>query len=158
MNTFLHHDWADALALDLAAAQSSARITTLSMQHPREPATTPHGRLFAALVAAVESGVRVGVSMPAPSRSHPATAYNNSAAAWLAERGIQVWWAPPANLLHAKTAIIDESIAWVGSGNWTRAACNHNRECYLRCESVNLAAQLAKHWRAVGLYGYDVEG
>lgn len=72
---------------------------------------------------------------------------NQRAAATLHAVGIRVAFAPPANLLHAKTVTIDESIIWCGSGNWTAAATAHNHESYLRVISPALAREMLDHWQ-----------
>lgn len=150
-NVTLRPAWALALAADIAAASWAVNITTLSFQIPRHPNDTPHGQLIAQILAAPLRGVRVNVSMPAPSKTHAACAFNLLSAKTLADAGCFVWWAPPANLLHAKTAVIDDNIAWVGSGNYTAAAANHNRECYMRAASHQLARDLLMHWKQCGI-------
>ena len=71
---------------------------------------------------------------------------NGHAAKLLHDLGASVHFLQVDNLLHAKTLSIDESIAWVGSGNWTAAASAHNREAYIRCHSPNMAHSLSRHW------------
>lgn len=150
-NVTLHHDWAPALAGDIASAERSIYITSLSMQLPRRAGATPHHLILDALTKAPARGVRVDVVLPPPSKAHPACAFNRQVAGVLHAFGARVWFAPVSNLLHAKTATIDEQIVWVGSGNWTAAAANHNREAYLRVASATLAQQQLRHWRECGL-------
>lgn len=150
-NTTLHHNWAEPLTLDITSAKHTVYITTLSMQLPRKPGATPHHNLITALIAAAARGVRVDVAFPRPSKAHPACAFNRHVAEALHATGVKVWFAPESNLLHAKTATIDERITWVGSGNWTAAAANHNHEAYLRAECPALARQQLRHWQKCGL-------
>lgn len=149
----LFFEWADPLAADIAAAQHSILITALSLHPPRSSANKPIKRLWDAIAAAAARGVDVRFILPAPSRSHPATAMNGQAAAALHAAGVGVHYAPPSRLLHAKTACLDKSIVWVGSGNWTAAASAYNHESYLRIKSIELAHQLRTHWLDAGLIG-----
>jgi phosphatidylserine/phosphatidylglycerophosphate/cardiolipin synthase-like enzyme len=150
-NTTLHTAWAQPLADDIAQARHSVLLSSLSLQ-PRKPGSSnPVSRLWDALETAVRAGASIIFMLPQPSTSHPATAYNLTAANNLSALGARPVFAPPSNLLHAKTCAIDDRIIWIGSGNWTAAAAAHNREAYLRCESPALAQKLREHWQAVGL-------
>ena len=146
-NTTLHTDWASAMALDIAMARSSVLITSLSLQTAETCPGHPLGMLWAAMHEAAQRGAAITFVLPQPARSHPATAYNIHAGYALQAAGVRVIYAPAGNLLHAKTVTIDESIVWVGSGNWTKAAAAWNHEAYLRCQSPQLAMRLSAHWR-----------
>lgn len=150
-NTTLCTEWAAPLAADIAAARSEVLITSLSLQPRRAATDHPITRLWSALAAAADAGALVTFILPTPHRAHPATQFNHAAARDLFEIGVRALFAPPANLLHAKTCAIDNRIAWVGSGNWTAAASAHNREAYIRAESPALAEKLRDHWRAIGI-------
>lgn len=152
-NTTLHTEWAAPLAADIAAARSRVVISSLSLQPRKRESQHPITQLWSALQAASHAGARCTFILPSPSASHPATAFNLAAAADLQAIGVQTSFAPPANLLHAKTAIIDRCVVWVGSGNWTAAASAHNREAYIRCASAQMAASMAAHWRE--LFGLE---
>lgn len=153
MNTLIFmHEWAQEMALDIGAAQYSVHITTLSMQPPRHPGASPHHALFSALSGVAKLGRRCQVAMPAPSKAHPATAFNRYAADWLMHAEVLTHWADPARLLHAKTCIIDRHIVYIGSGNWTAAACNYNREVYIRADSADLANRLLRRFHEYGLF------
>lgn len=149
-NTTLYTEWARPLANDIAQARHTVIITSLSLQ-PRKPDNThPISLLWSAMETAARTGAVITFILPRPSTTHTATAYNMAAAADLSRLGIRSVFAAPANLLHAKTCIIDGSTVWVGSGNWTAAAAAHNREAYIRCESAALAEKLRAAWAAFG--------
>lgn len=152
-NTTLHTEWARPLAADIADARSRVIISSLSLQPRKRDSQHPISLLWAALQAASHAGARCTFIMPSPSASHPATAFNLAAAADLQTIGVHTKFAPAANLLHAKTAVIDRALVWVGSGNWTAAASAHNREAYIRCASAQMAASMAAHWRE--LFGVE---
>lgn len=146
-NTTLHTDWASAMALDIAMARSSVLITSLSLQTAETCPGHPLGMLWAAMHEAAQRGAAITFILPQPARSHPATAYNIHAGYALQAAGVRVIYAPTGNLLHAKTVTIDESIVWVGSGNWTKAAAAWNHEAYVRCQCPALAVRMANYWR-----------
>jgi len=149
-NINLLFSWAAPLAADIDAARSSILISTLSMHPPRTQSGNNLCRLFDALAAAAARGLAVDVIMAAVSGSHPATSFNHAAAASLASMGCRAHFAMPARLLHAKTAVIDSFIVWVGSGNWTAAAATFNHEAYIRAESSVMAASMLEHWKTEG--------
>lgn len=57
--------------------------------------------------------------------------------------GVKAFLLPSMKLLHAKTVMIDNKIAWAGSGNWTAAASNHNHEFYIRTTDPLAVSALA---------------
>ena len=136
-------DWASALAKDVRSAKDTITITTMSMLPPRRLVISAFCDLWAAMIEAAQRHVAINAIMPEPHLSHPATLRNDSAARAIAELGGTTILLPTKNLLHAKTCLIDKSIAWIGSGNWTQAAAAHNFEIYLRCEDPIAAMDLA---------------
>lgn len=134
--------WPTALADDVSHCTVALSLSALSFLPPRAQRFDPFTRLWLAIDAAARRGVILTVAMPAPTLAHPATLRNDSAAATLRSIGAVVSLVPPTNLLHAKSVIIDHAIAWVGSGNFTAAAAHHNRECWLRTDDAQVAADL----------------
>lgn len=144
MTTTTHHaTWARDLAADINNATRAIIMTALSMLPPRTIKTDDMSRFWLALAAATSRGVAIQVALPQPSLAHPATLRNEAAARDLAGIGAACILVPPQSLLHAKTIVIDATIAWVGSGNFTAAAVAHNRECYLRTTDERAVAELA---------------
>jgi len=134
--------WAVALAKDCAAAVRTIHLSALSLVPP-----TPNGHgswpeLWRALQAAASRGVYVHVWLPAPQPAHPATRGNIGAGRACAEAGINIHYVQGPRLLHAKTAVIDGTILFVGSGNFTAAAAHHNHEHYLRADCPAIAQQI----------------
>lgn len=134
--------WAAAMAHDIAAAELSVTITALSMLPPRHDNATDWATWWRALTAAAARGARINVALPTPHIAHPATLRNAAAAAALRDIGAAAVLLPATNLLHAKSALIDANIAWVGSGNMTAAAAHHNIEIYIRTTDHRTALQL----------------
>jgi phosphatidylserine/phosphatidylglycerophosphate/cardiolipin synthase-like enzyme len=149
--TQLHLFWAAPLAADIAAARESVTITALSFQPPRRKHSGALAVLWNAIAAAIANGATVTVVLPAPNRTHPAAAFNAIAATALHALGARSRLINSTRLLHAKTAVIDKRILWIGSGNWTTAATTHNHEAYLRVISPKLADHLLNNWRKTDL-------
>lgn len=141
--------WAERMAHDFDNARSLIECTALSFQAARKPALTGHPRLWQALCDAASRNVCVAITIPAATPSHPATAYNNAFAYQANQRGIVVHQIPMPRLLHAKTAIIDCEISWVGSGNFTAAAASHNFEAWIRTTDHQTARDLIAFRRSL---------
>ena len=144
--TFLASTWAERMAEDVRNAQEQVIMTALSMQQARGSSHGHWHALWSALIAAPGRGVAVKVWLPQPHHAHPATLGNHTAAMTLAKAGVVCQLVKDSHLLHAKTCVIDEQIAYVGSGNFTAAACNHNHEAYLRVDCKRLARDVAARW------------
>lgn len=143
----LAENWALEIAADCENSQLEIMVSSLSMQPPRRPAQTPLGRLWQAWTDAAARGVQVNFFLAAPSKIHPATAQNATAAALAFKAGMQTRYIPQPNLLHAKSVIIDDLICWIGSGNMTAAAAHHNHEIYVRFESQEIARRIKNRWQ-----------
>lgn len=134
------------MAHDAALAERSITLTALSMLIPGSASRGPWAALFRSLIAAAARGVRTEIVVAAPSRAHPATLQNATMARRAHDLGITVGLVPGPSLLHAKTALFDDIVAWSGSGNLTAAAATHNHEFFFRSvESSAVAALAAFH-------------
>ena len=147
--TTLHTtDWAARLAADCRAAQQHILITTLSFLPPLSSTPGLWPSLYRAWIDAAARGVAVHLITPTPTPIHPATKRNAHAAERAHRDGLHVILLPGARLLHAKTALIDDEIAWIGSGNMTAAAAHHNIEVYVRTEAPQIIDSLHTAWRS----------
>jgi len=143
---FLAATWAERMAQDVRNAKEQIIMTALSMQQARGNSHGSWHGLWSALLEAPGRGVAVKIWLPQPHHAHPATMGNYTTAVTLAKAGIVCQLVKDSRLLHAKTCVIDEQIAYVGSGNYTAAACNHNHEAYLRVDCKKLALDVATRW------------
>lgn len=141
--------WAERLAVDISQARHSILLTALSIHAPRRDDQSPLALLWRAMRQALAAGAELQIIMPAPCKQHPAAWQNAATAENIHKLGGQVHLLPPARLLHAKTVAIDDSIAWIGSGNWTAAAASHNHEIYARITGQEANARLREYWRRV---------
>lgn len=139
-------DWADSMAADISKAESQVIITALSVQPPKKWNKSRWTALYDSWVTAAKRGVLIKIWIPRPHNAYPATLGNMSAANKLSKEGIHCQLVRDSKLLHAKTCIVDEQITYVGSGNFTAAACNHNHEAYLRVDSRLLSLDLLARW------------
>jgi len=134
-------DWARALALDVDRAAKSIHLSTLSMLRPSPRQRGPWPDLWTALLAAAQRQVEVNIYLAAPQPAHPATAQNRHTAIVAHNAKLRCNLIPGPSLLHAKCCVIDCRLVWTGSGNFTAAACGHNKEIYARIESAPVALQ-----------------
>jgi phosphatidylserine/phosphatidylglycerophosphate/cardiolipin synthase-like enzyme len=149
MNVQIHWHWVTPMAHDIAAAQQSITLTALSLQPPSDQSITPLGCWWRALSERAAAGKHVEIILPTPSKIHPATAYNSAAAYRAHDLKMRIRMIEPPHLLHAKTAVIDKKIIWIGSGNFTAAAAHQNYEMYCRFESTEIAERLLAHWETI---------
>lgn len=141
-NITLHTtDWARAIADDIDASSSSIIMSALSLLPPTAAGSGPWPRLWRTLAAAAARHVPVAIYLPAPQLAHPATRANARAAHSAHRLGITIHLIRGPRLLHAKTAVIDARITYIGSGNFTAAACGPNHEFYARISCPELAAE-----------------
>jgi phosphatidylserine/phosphatidylglycerophosphate/cardiolipin synthase-like enzyme len=138
--------WGADMMEDCKRAAKSIHISALSMLAPTKNGSGSWPDLWNAWCAAAQQGVRIDIWLAAPSGIHPATRANVSAGYAIIGAGMYVHYITGNRLLHAKTAIIDAEIAWIGSGNFTAAAAHFNHEAYARIESEKIARQLITRW------------
>jgi len=145
----IHDRWAEALTADIAAAHESITISALSMLPPRHITEAPLSRLWEALRAAAAREVEVTIYLAEPTAIHRATLQNGTTGLIAHRAGMTTHFVPQPQLLHAKTAIIDRLICWVGSGNFTAAAAHYNHELYCRFSNTEIAARIAARWAEI---------
>jgi len=141
--------WAEHMAECCALAQRSIHVSALSMLPPTQNASGDWPELWRAWCAAARRGVAVHIWLPAPSGIHPATKGNGGAGRAIVDAGMRIHFVQGNKLLHAKTAVIDESSVWIGSGNFTAAAAHHNYEAYIQATCPRIARQVIERWEAL---------
>jgi phosphatidylserine/phosphatidylglycerophosphate/cardiolipin synthase-like enzyme len=135
-------EWSPALLADLRAAQHTITIAAHSFMVPIGAARTSWLQTWETLIEKSNQYCAVNLYLAAPLLSHPATLNNVHAATKAHKHGIRCTLLKPPRVLHAKFAVIDNHLTWVGSGNMTAAAHHHNREVWLRCEKLAIASEL----------------
>jgi phosphatidylserine/phosphatidylglycerophosphate/cardiolipin synthase-like enzyme len=141
--TSLHlQEWSRAMLNDIREARHTITIAAHSFLVPIGTARTSWLDTWETLIQKSAAGIYVSIYLPAPLLSHPATLNNVHAATKAHRNQIRCTLLKPPNVLHAKFAIIDNHVTWIGSGNMTSAAHHHNREVWLRCDNTAIAAEL----------------
>jgi cardiolipin synthase len=97
-------------ALLLSAAYQARRHIALAT-----PYFVPDAALVMALALAARRGVTVDLLMPARSNHVLSDIARGRAVRSLAQAGVRIWLAP--QMLHAKLAVIDDTLALAGSAN-----------------------------------------
>lgn len=142
-------DWARMMTIDANQAKSSIAISALSCLPPRASKHGDWPALWQSWIDAAARGVRVELYLPAPLKSAGATITNQKTADTAQRHGIACHLIPGPNLLHCKSMVIDQLIIWIGSGNFTAAAANHNHEAYMRHRCPSMARQMQDRWEAI---------
>lgn len=124
----------EIFAAVLAAAQSSATITT--------PYFAPDPPLLAAIVAAARRGVAVRIVFPHRNDSRIVGAIGRAYYPLLVEAGVKIFEFR-GGLLHAKTMVVDDTLALIGSSNMDRRSLDLNFENNILLESPEFATQLS---------------
>jgi phosphatidylserine/phosphatidylglycerophosphate/cardiolipin synthase-like enzyme len=141
--------WAEQLAYECALAQRSIKLCAMSMVPPLANTNNQWVSLWRSWVEASQRGVNVNMWLAAPQSMPAATRGNQGAGAACVRAGIGINFVRGKRLMHAKTVVIDDSAVWVGSGNFTLAACTDNYESFIRVNSSRFAATISE--RLLGL-------
>jgi cardiolipin synthase len=122
----------------LAAASDRVTITT--------PYFAPDPPLIGAIVAAGRRGVEVQIIFPKRNDSRILGAIARAYYPLLARAGVRIF-EYRSGLLHAKTLVVDDRMALVGSSNMDRRSLDLNFENNVLFESSDLARQVGEHQR-----------
>lgn len=133
-----HATMTDIFVAVLAAARERAVITT--------PYFAPDPPLLDAIVAAARRGVQLTIIFPQRNDSRIVGAISRAYYPVLARAGVHIHEFR-GGLLHAKTLVVDDALALVGSANMDRRSLDLNFENNVLFESVALAAEVGKHQR-----------
>ncbi len=125
----------DMFGAVLAAAQGSVTITT--------PYFAPDPPLIGAIVAAARRGVRVRIVFPHRNDNRIVGAISRAYYPVLAGAGVRIFEFR-GGLLHAKTMVVDDTLALIGSSNMDHRSLDLNFENNVLLESAQLAAELSE--------------
>jgi len=131
-----HATMTDMFIAALAAAQTSITITT--------PYFAPDPPLLAAIVAAARRGVELTIVFPRRNDNRIVGAISRAYYPVLAGAGARIF-EYRGGLLHAKTLVVDETLALVGSSNMDRRSLDLNFENNILFDSAGLAAEVRQH-------------
>ena len=122
----------------LAAAQDRVVITT--------PYFAPDPPLLNAIIATARRGVELSIVFPERNDSRITGAISRAYYPVLARAGVRIYEFR-GGLLHAKTLVVDQALALVGSANMDRRSLDLNFENNVLFESRALAAEVGEHQR-----------
>ena len=124
------------MLLVTAAFQAKTRIALIT------PYFVPDSTLLMALGMAARRGVVVDVLMPERSNHRMSDIARRRALRALADAGARIWLAP--EMLHAKLAVIDESLALAGSANIDSRSLFLNYEMMVAFHDAHDVARFAE--------------
>lgn len=133
-----HSTMTDIFVSLLASARERVTITT--------PYFAPDPPLQDAIVAAARRGVDLTIVFPRRNDSRIVGAISRAYYPALARAGVRIY-EYCGGLLHAKTLVVDDRIALVGSANMDRRSLDLNFENNVLFESDALAAVVSEHQR-----------
>lgn len=133
-----HAAMTDIFVSLLAAARETATITN--------PYFAPDPPLLGAIVAAARRGVSVEIVFPHRNDSRIVGAISRAYYPVLAAAGVRIF-EYRSGLLHAKTLVVDDALALVGSSNMDRRSLDLNFENNILFESAELSAEVRAHQR-----------
>lgn len=111
----------------------------------------PTALLAAALTGAAKRGVDVAIMMDTGRPDELTTKYNEETGQYLKKNGIRVMFDSPKRRLHSKMCLIDGSILYIGSHNFTFSAMSRNSETSARIVSKGLGEDAKKYYKGLGL-------
>ena len=109
-------------------AQNSVRVCMFQAVIYPQQSGSPSNQLLQALIAAHSRGVKVEVILDNGGSLGEVATSNTATAAFLKKAGVEVFFDSEQLTTHTKFLIIDNSIAVLGSTNWTYSALAKNHE------------------------------
>jgi len=131
-----HLAMTDIFVSVLAAARERVTITN--------PYFAPDPPLLSAIVATARRGVTVDIVFPHRNDSRIVGAISRAYYPVLAAAGVRIF-EYRSGLLHAKTLVVDDALALVGSSNMDRRSLDLNFENNILFESEDLTAEVRDH-------------
>jgi phosphatidylserine/phosphatidylglycerophosphate/cardiolipin synthase-like enzyme len=146
--TFLPDDLLmPALLKDLGDARQD--ITCALYMFKTDGNTNATGRLLNAMLEARKRDVPVTIIFDMGDKNELTSKYNQATAKTLKQAGVNVIFDDPDRRMHAKMCIIDESISFIGSHNYTYSAMQRNSEATVRVSSPEVAAEALIYMKGI---------
>ncbi len=125
-------------------ARHEVVVCTYLFIYNGEPENLPD-RVAKQLSEAAARGVKIKVILERDAKDRELTAKNTKTGERLAGAGVKVVFDDPARKSHAKVAVVDRRLSFVGSHNLTDSALGHNRELSLMIESEETAELILRY-------------
>lgn len=133
-------DWAnimEALFIAINSADDYVRITT--------PYFIPNEAILTALTSAARSGINVQIMVPKKGDSWAARYASRSYFEKLLDSGVEIYWYTKG-MLHAKTMVVDDQFATVGTSNMDYRSFDINFEINALIYDADIACELNNYF------------
>jgi len=137
-----------SLVKDISSAKESIYIAMYMFKSYRNEKSGA-GLIKASLIKAAGRGVKVYAAMEQSDESDFVDKENKKLGKELAKYNIKVVYDNPEQRMHTKCIVIDGTITYLGSHNYTNSALKYNRELTARIVSEGAAAEAIEHIRSI---------
>ena len=136
-----------SLLNDIRRANNSIYVVMFIAKYDENEEDDPVNTILSELARAHKRGVSVKVILEYKyARGSKTLEINIPAYRFLKEHGIAVKLDNSPETLHAKVAVIDGKISYVGSQNWSESGLKYNREVSVRIVSEEVAKVLVEYF------------
>ena len=129
------------LEQEIAAARSEI-VLTLHLFTAMEEVSRRAREMAEVLAETARRGVKVIVVVEIGKEVSPVTQANRKTARFLSERGVQVYSDMSGTVVHAKVAVIDRRLVFIGSHDLTQQSLGHYREASIVVDSTTVATSV----------------
>lgn len=112
----------------IRGAKNSIKIIVFKMEYYPEHPLSPSNILIQDLIEAEKRGVNVRVILDVSDWNPEITKTNKRTGRILSEGGVKVRYDSPERTTHTKLVLVDDSLAILGSNNWTYYSLTKNKE------------------------------
>jgi len=129
------------LEQEISAARSEV-VLTLHLFTAMEEVNRRAREMAEVLAETAKRGVKVIVVVEIGKEVSPVTQANRKTARFLSERGVQVYSDMSGTVVHAKVAVIDRRLVFIGSHDLTQQSLGHYREVSIVVDSTTVATSV----------------
>ncbi len=144
-----NREYVPALHEALQNAQKSIHIFIFTFRYYPNYPHDANSVIIGDLIAAKQRGVEVKVIMDCSSWNRSNTLKNKMVGDSLKKVGIEVYYDPVDITSHDKLVIVDDSLVFVGSHNWSYFALERNNEASVKVVSKEVARAYEEHFQTV---------
>jgi phosphatidylserine/phosphatidylglycerophosphate/cardiolipin synthase-like enzyme len=146
-----NREYQDALLKNIREARKSILFAYYLFKTAPSSSTNQPCRIAEELVRAHHRGVDVTVILEASDEpDDPLNSVNRQTGAFLAAKGIRVFFDSPVKKSHMKVALIDGRYVFLGSHNLTQSALKYNNEVSVLVDSPEIAAEMNSFLHTLG--------
>ncbi len=142
-----NREYVPALHEALQNATKSIHIFIFTFRYYPNYPNDANSVIIGDLIAAKQRGVDVKVIMDCSSWNRSNTLQNKMVGDSLKKVGIEVYYDPVDITSHDKLVIVDDSLVFVGSHNWSYYALERNNEASVKVVSKEVARAYEEHFQ-----------